>query len=85
MTNSDSEPAEAGASTSAASPAPRSMFALDLLEGSTALVTGGGTGLGLAIAHGLSAAGADVVIAARRQDVLDEAAAGITAVTGNPV
>jgi len=51
-----------------------SPFANDLLEGRTALVTGGGTGLGLAIAEGLSAVGANVVIAARRRERLDEAA-----------
>ncbi len=60
-------------------------FAPDLLTGKTALVTGGGTGLGRAIAAGLSAAGADVVIAARRLDVLETTAAEISAETGNPV
>lgn len=60
-------------------------YAADLLSGRRALVTGGGTGLGRAIATGLSRAGAHVVIAARREDVLVEAAAAITADTGNPV
>ncbi len=49
-------------------------FAPDLLAGRTALVTGGGSGLGLAIAEGLLAAGADVVIAARRRERLEAAA-----------
>ena len=63
----------------------RSPFVVDLLAGRTALVTGGGTGLGRAIALGLSAAGARVVIAARREDVLRATAAEITATTGNDV
>ncbi|MFK7919296.1 MAG: SDR family oxidoreductase [Ilumatobacter sp.] len=60
-------------------------FAADLLAGKTALVTGGGSGLGKAIATCLSAAGADVVIAARRLERLEEAAVEITALTGNAV
>jgi citronellol/citronellal dehydrogenase len=62
-----------------------SAFAADLLGGRTALVTGGGSGLGVAIAEGLSAAGADVVIAARRRDRLERAAETITRRTGNRV
>jgi citronellol/citronellal dehydrogenase len=53
--------------------------------GKKALVTGGGTGLGRAIATGLSAAGAEVVIAARRLDVLEATAAEISEATGNRV
>ncbi|MFQ5739215.1 MAG: SDR family oxidoreductase [Acidobacteriota bacterium] len=44
------------------------------LSGKTALVTGGSRGLGLEIASGLGEAGAAVVITARRQPWLDEAA-----------
>jgi citronellol/citronellal dehydrogenase len=60
-------------------------FAKDLLKGRKALVTGGGTGLGKAIATGLAMAGADVVIAARREDVLGEAAKDINKQTGRKV
>ena len=45
------------------------------LQGKTALVTGGGSGLGLAIAKCMSAAGARVIVAGRRGDVLDAALA----------
>jgi len=79
MTTSDSD-------NVGSSPAPaQQIFATDLLAGSTALVTGGGTGLGRAIAEGLSAAGASVVIAARRREVLETAAREISAATGNSV
>ena len=46
-----------------------SAFRSDLLAGRTALVSGGGSGLGKAIATGLAAVGADVTIAARRQEL----------------
>lgn len=44
------------------------------LNGKHALVTGGGTGIGLAIARDLAAAGAQVTITGRRQEVLDDVA-----------
>lgn len=47
------------------------------LNHETALITGGGTGLGLGIARCLAAAGARVVLAGRREDVLREAAASL--------
>jgi citronellol/citronellal dehydrogenase len=53
------------------------VFAPDLLAGHVALVTGGGTNLGRAAATELAACGARVVIAGRREDVLQEAAAAI--------
>ncbi len=43
------------------------------LDGQVALITGGGTGLGYAIAESLLAAGAQVVITGRREDVLQQA------------
>jgi gluconate 5-dehydrogenase len=47
------------------------------LQGEIALVTGGGSGLGLAIARCMAAAGARVVLAGRREEVLDEAVVSI--------
>ena len=49
---------------------PSSLFSL---EGRTALVTGGSQGLGKAIARGLALAGADVIIASRREPELKAA------------
>ena len=51
-----------------------SCFAPDVLAGKVALVTGGGTGIGKEIARVLGAHGAGVVLASRRQDVLEAAA-----------
>lgn len=50
------------------------VFADGALEGEVALVTGGGTNLGKAAAAELARCGASVVIAGRRQEVLEEAA-----------
>ncbi|MGD9573224.1 MAG: SDR family NAD(P)-dependent oxidoreductase [Thermoleophilia bacterium] len=47
------------------------------LTGRVALVTGASSGLGVTFAEGLAAAGADVVLAARRVDRLEEVAARI--------
>ena len=63
------------------------IYAADLLAGRTVLVTGGGTNLGLEAARELLAAGASVVIAGRREEVLAEACAELgercSAVTGD--
>jgi citronellol/citronellal dehydrogenase len=53
------------------------IFAPGLLDGQVALVTGGGTGLGKAAAHELARCGARVVLAGRRGEVLEAAAAEI--------
>ena len=56
---------------------PSAIFAPDALAGRVVLVTGGGTNLGKQAASDLVAAGAYVVIAGRREDVLDAAAAEV--------
>ena len=55
------------------------ILAADLLAGHVALVTGGGTNLGKAAATELARCGADVVLAGRREEVLETAAAEIGA------
>jgi len=61
------------------------IFAADLLLGRKAIVTGWGTGIGKGIAQGLARAGAHVVIAARRRDVLDATAKELAAELGTTV
>ena len=52
------------------------------LEGRVALVTGGTRGLGRETVTALARAGADVVIASRKQDACDEVAREVSAATG---
>ena len=47
------------------------------LDGEVALITGGGTGLGLAISRQMALAGAKVILAGRRAELLKAAAASI--------
>ena len=49
------------------------------LDGKKALVTGGSSGIGLGCAVALAAAGADVMVAARGQERVDEAVAAMQA------
>ena len=58
-------------------PQPSQIFAPEALAGRVVLVTGGGTNLGKQAAIELAAAGAQVVIAGRREEVIEEAAAEI--------
>ena len=57
------------------------MFLPDLLRDKRILITGGGTGLGKAMAHRFLELGAAVHICGRREDVLEETAAELSAST----
>jgi hypothetical protein len=54
------------------------MFATRVLDGQTAIVTGGGTGIGLAIARALGRMGATVAIASRHTENTERGVAEIT-------
>jgi len=53
------------------------MFATRVLDGQTAVVTGGGTGIGLAIARALGRMGATVVVASRKPEHLSAGQAAL--------
>lgn len=55
------------------------------LSGKVAIVVGGGTGLGRGMASGLASAGATVIIASRRLEVLQKSAQEMEAETGGKV
>jgi len=61
------------------------MLRENALKGKTIVVTGGGTGLGKAMSTYFSILGANVVIASRKQEVLDQAAQEITQASDTPV
>jgi NAD(P)-dependent dehydrogenase (short-subunit alcohol dehydrogenase family) len=61
------------------------IFRDDLLAGKVALVTGGGTGIGAAITRELTRLGATVIIASRKPENIEPAAAGLTEELGRPV
>ena len=66
-------------------PPRRRVFHPELCKGQLALVTGAGTGLGRAIADQLAEAGADLILAARNVERLDQAAEEIRATYGRRV
>ncbi|MFV0306714.1 MAG: SDR family NAD(P)-dependent oxidoreductase [Desertimonas sp.] len=55
------------------------------LAGKVAVITGGSRGMGLSMAEAFARAGADLVIASRKLDACEQAAAAITAATGRKV
>ena len=59
-----------------------SVFRERLLPGKVAFITGGGSGIGLAMASRFAEHGAKVMLAGRRQEVLDAGARGIVSAGG---
>src|SRR5690606_6690429 len=68
-------------------PSPNIQGALreDAFQGKTIVVTGGGTGLGRAMATYLLKLGANIVIASRKLDVLEQSAREMESETGGNV
>jgi len=61
------------------------LFRSDMLRGKVVLITGGGTGIGAAIAREVGHAGATVVIASRKAEHIEPAAAGLSEEIGRKV
>lgn len=61
------------------------IFRDDLLSGQVAVITGGGTGIGAACARELGSLGATVVIASRKRENIEPAAAGLSKELGRTV
>ena len=53
------------------------------LDGKVVVITGGGTGLGLAMVRALARAGANLVIAGRRQGPIDDAVSEVKGLGGD--
>jgi 2,4-dienoyl-CoA reductase [(3E)-enoyl-CoA-producing], peroxisomal len=66
-------------------PSPLDVFRDGVLQGHVALITGGGTGICRGIAHAYAKLGADVCIVSRKPDVLEKAAAELSAATGRQI
>ena len=58
---------------------------MNKLQGKTAIVTGASAGIGAAIAKELASKGANIVLAARRMDKLNEVKNEITEITNRKV
>jgi NAD(P)-dependent dehydrogenase (short-subunit alcohol dehydrogenase family) len=61
------------------------MFRDDLLRNKRILITGGGTGLGKAMAHRFLQLGATVYICGRREEILEQTTAELSAATKGPI